>query len=256
MRRKGLNIALLVGIIIISSCHRYRVYETTPRTGAYEIAANKLVRGVELNNIMNEAVAINKITINYSEGGRNRKFRANMKYNGNDSILLSIRTFAGIEAARVLVEKEKITINDKINKVCYQGLTEIIGRRYGLDFELIKILFGDIGEPNIIGRKVMCVEGIAKVKEEEEGKDMEYTIDCNIKKLKAVKGTLGLNGSRIIGLFKDYQYENGVLYPATIVWEMEEEGTLINLEVNNVKRTERNNLIFRVNEDYEVRIIR
>lgn len=256
MRRKELNIILVVGIIIISSCQRFRVYETEARTGDYIIAADKLVEGVKLNNVLNEAVAINKITINYREGGEKRKFRANMKYNGNDSILLSIRTFAGIEAARVLIERDTIRINDKINKIYYLGKTDRIGRRYGIDFELIKILFGDIGELRGMKRKVKCEEGIAKLKEEEEGKAVEYTIDCNIKKLKAVEGTLGFEGRRIIGVFNEYKYENGVLYPASVEWKLEEEGILLNIGINNVKRPERSNLIFRVDDDYEVKIIR
>lgn len=256
MCRKELNIVFIIIIILHSSCQRYRLYDTGPAEGTYEIATSKLVKSVRLNNVLDEPVAINRITIHYRKGEENRKFRANMKYNGRDSILLSIRTIAGIEAARVLIDKDAIKISDKINKVYYLGKTDRIGRRYGVEFAFINMLFGDIAKLKNGEKSTQCIEGIAKIREEEEGNTLEYTIDCNIKKLKAVEGRIGYEGEKIQGIFNEYRYENGFLYPGKIEWRMEGEGALINLEMNNVKSLERKNLIFRVNHDYEVKIIR
>jgi len=256
MYRGKLNIIIIIIVITVSSCRSLRLYETGTESGTVEINAEKIVERVRLNNIIAGPLAINKIIINYEQEGESRRFRANLKYNGSDSILISIRTFAGIEAARVLIEKDTVRISDKINKIYYLGSTEHLGEKYGIKFDFIDLFFGDIGNIDIRKRRLKCEEGLVKIQENVPGRTIEYTIDCNVSKIIAIEGTIGYEGEKIRGIFDEFRSEDGLLYPGKISWHLNGEETVIYIEMQNLKRSNSSNIIFRVGSDYKLRLLK
>ena len=256
MYRGKLNIIIIIIVITVSSCRSLRLYETVTESGTVEINAEKLVERVKLNNIIAGPLAINKIIINYEQGGESRRLRANLKYNGSDSILISIRTFAGIEAARVLIEKDTVRISDKINKIYYLGRTEELGKKYGIKFDFIDLFFGDIGNIDKRKGRLRCEEGLVKMQENVPGRTIVYTIDCNINKIKAIEGTIGYEEEKIRGTFDEFRSEDGLLYPGEISWHLNGEETVINIEMQNLKRSGSRNIIFRVGSDYKLRLLK
>lgn len=98
----------------------------------------------ELNssNISKVAFQINRANITYTDRNNTRSFVANMKHDPDRGFLISARTIAGIEAARVLIIEDTIKINDRINRIYYWGTTKDIVNLYNLDLKAINIVLG------------------------------------------------------------------------------------------------------------------
>ncbi|MFP4489165.1 MAG: hypothetical protein ACLFN1_07660, partial [Bacteroidales bacterium] len=95
MCRRKINIVLIFLVISSVSCRSFRVAETVSGEGDYMVRSEKFFREVNSNNLTSGPVSINRIIIRYTSGGQSRRLRANMKYDGSDKMLISIRTFAG-----------------------------------------------------------------------------------------------------------------------------------------------------------------
>ena len=256
MYRKTINIVIIIIVIALSSCGSIRLSDKGRGSGDFEVNSERLLGRVRTNNILETPLAINKITVTYMEGGERRRLRANLKYNGVDSMLISIRTFAGIEAARVLIAKDTVQISDKINKILYKGLTEQISNKYGINFDFIELIFGDINEIDVKSKRIKCENGITKIYKTETEKNIEYTIDCNINKLIEVVGNLGEENEIVRGRFDSFREENGLLYPGSINWKMEEKEIEIQLELQNLKKSGKTYIVFRTGRGYKEKILR
>lgn len=254
MRREKLNILLLLLIVITGSCRSTRISESTVSKEGTVINTARFLRAVDSRNIFSDPLIINRITVNYSSGSERYRFRANLKYDGENTILLSIRTFAGIEAARIFMDADSVKIIDRLNKIYYRGKTKDLEKKYGLPAGNIGLLFGDFMYNGGGGRK-KCIDGYVSRKVADERGVMEYTFDCSEKKLAVVGGILAAGGTSIKGRFGSFRQENGLIFPATIEWQAENIGVNLQMEMRNLRETENISLIFRPGKDYTVRDI-
>ncbi|MBS0009992.1 MAG: DUF4292 domain-containing protein [Bacteroidales bacterium] len=243
-------------LAMMTSCRALREKAGERMMGRELISSEKLLTDLASNNIMNEAVTINRIIINYRHEGEKRRIRANVKYNGRDSILLSLRTFAGIEAARILIDDNMIHIMDRINKIYYNGSVEKVGDRYGISFAYVKMLFGDITDLVIRDRRIRCQNGIVDIRHISAEENLVYSIDCANSKILAVEGTVARGNNMIKGTFSDFKNENDLLYPGHVEWYINDYETELKMEISNVKRTMDPRLVFSVGREYTVRNIR
>lgn len=256
MCKRRLKFILILLVLAISSCHNLRLFESNEETGDYEVNAVKLVEKVRNNNIITKPLVVNKINVSYKQGREKRRFKANLKYNGNDSILLSLRTFAGIEAARVLIDKDTVKIRDRFNKICYIGKTKELERKYGIEYELINLLFGDIDDIKPAQKRIKCEDRKVMLTKKNPDWEIDYTIDCKINKIIKVERKKGFWEDEIEGNFSEFVTENGLLYPGKINWKLNNGETTLDIEMENIKRVESTNLIFRIGNDYKIRFIR
>lgn len=256
MYRKRIIIIILTVIIAVSSCRSLRLTDAEARKGTFEVNSDKLIEKVAVNNIIDEPLAINKIAVTYEDAVERRHFRANLKYNGADSILISIRTFAGIEAARVLIEKDTVKILDRINKILYIGNNEKISKKYGVNIGSIELFFGDINKIENEKKRIKCVDGKAEIIQKEGEGNIIYTVDCNINKLVKVEGNLGIENEDVSGTFNEFRRENGFLYPGKISWQLQGKEIEIQIEMQNLKRIEKSYIVFRTGRDYKEKILR
>jgi len=249
-------IITLVFFIVLSSCSSLRITDTRVKTGTFEVNSEKLLEGVKENNIIEEPLAINKISITYKEQGKRRRFRANLKFNGEETILVSIRTFAGIEAARILIDEDSVKIMDRLNKILYVGETDTMVKKYGLNKGFLKLFFGDIADLEAQTKRIKCKEGIAEINEYEKDKIVDYNIDCSLNKLVKVEGYWGEVQHKVRGTFKDFRSENGFLYPGKITWELEHQEIEMEIEMENIVRNKNNTMIFNTEPGYTIKRLR
>ncbi len=255
MCRRKINIVLIFLVISSVSCRSLRVAETGSGEGDYMVRSEKFFREVNGNNLTSGPVSINRIIIRYTSGGQSRRLRANMKYDGRDKMLISIRTFAGIEAARIFAEGDSVKINDRINRICYRGTNEDLSIKYGLSVDDIGLLLGDMIEIGGQKGKIACVDGQVKVVDMTEGTEMEYIIDCSNQKLMVVRGSTGPGNNDVRGLFKEFTDNGEVKYPAEVKWNIADRNTEIELELGNVQRKENMSFVFREGKGYTVKSI-
>lgn len=255
-RRRIRIIGVSIIVAVLSSCSSIKLADTEGRKNTFEVNTEKLLERVKSNNIIKEALAINKIAIEYKEKGKRRRFRANLKYNGTDSMLISIRTFAGIEAARVLIKEDSIKIMDRINKIMYIGETDKIVAKYGVNQEFIDLFFGDIIKIEVEKRRLQCKDGIVEISEYEREKTVDYYIDCDINKIVKVEGHWGVVNQNVKGTFSNFRNDSGFMYPGNITWILDQQGIELEIKMENLVKSENTNILFSTGKGYSITKLR
>ena len=255
MSGQKLNIVLLViTVIISSSCQSLRIKGSRGEKGAREINSGRFREEMKATNITGQPLSISRITITYENSYERRRLRANARLNGKGDLLVSVRTFAGIEAARILITRDTVKVADRINRICYIGKTKELEEKYGVKYNFINLLFGDFMDIDLLKRRIRCEGGIAVLDDNRSG--LEYTVDCNIYKIVGAAGTFDEEENEILGVFSEFREENGLLYPSRIKWDLGVNNTKIEMEMQNIRKNDDDELIFRVGDSYRVKKLR
>lgn len=255
MSGQKLNIVLLVITLIFSaSCQSLRIKRSRGEKEAREINAGRFLAEMKSTNISGQPISISRITITYENSFEKRRIRANARMNGKGDLLVSVRTFAGIEAARILIGRDTVKVADRINRICYIGETKELEKKYGVKYNFINLLFGDFVDIDLVERRIRCDGGIAVL--DDFGSGLEYTVDCNIYKLVGATGSFDEDENEILGVFSEFREENGLLYPARIKWDLGVNNTKIEMEMQNIRRNDDEELSFRVGDSYRVKKLR
>ncbi|MEE4215737.1 MAG: DUF4292 domain-containing protein [Bacteroidales bacterium] len=255
MSGQKLNIVLLVMTVIISaSCQSLRIKGGRSGKEAGAINAGRFLAEMKSTNITGQPISISRITITYENSYEKRRLRANAKMNGKGDLLVSVRTFAGIEAARILIGRDTVKVADRINRICYIGETKELEKKYGVKYNFINLLFGDFLDVELTRRRIMCEGGIAVLDDFDRG--LEYKVDCSIYKLVEAAGRLDEDGEEIKGVFSEFRAENGLIYPGSIEWDLGVNNTKIEMQMQNIRKDDNDELVFKVGDSYRVKKLR
>ena len=255
MRRQKLNVFLIIVLLIVSSsCRSLRLAGGRGENKTGEINAGRFMEEMKSTNITDRPIAINRIIINYENSYERRRLRANAKMDGKGNLLVSIRTFAGIEAARIIIGKDTVKVADRINRICYVGDTKIMEEKYGIEYKFIHLLFGDFVETDVLKRRLTCRDGLTEIDDYKKG--IKYTVDCDLYKIIEAVGNLDKGERKIRGTFSEFTEENGMLYPASIKWELGVNNLTIDMDMQNIRKSDNDELIFRVSDSYQVKRLR
>ena len=181
----GIMFLLLLGGIAGCSSSR-RAVEGNSRLEKYG-RASSVDKAIENNNLEGKGFFVSKAKIKYSEGGNELSFTANIRVNKKGDMLASIRSFAGIEVARVTICDGNAHILDKLGrKVLYFNLDSLSGG-YGMGQQGVLAIFGD--RPELAGQKksaFKCKNGYGSVVTKVNDVNFIEDADCQIGKLTKV----------------------------------------------------------------------
>jgi len=210
---------------------------------------------IRSRNLFKGPTSIDKISVVFDDGTATRRFRAYLRYNGRDSMLVSIRTIAGIEAARILLSKEKVEVIDRINDIFYTGKTKELGKRYGFGNFEPGLIFGDFKGVTNIEDTIKCIDGEAELVEGRRNRIIGYRFDCNLKKVNEIRIYERREGDLIKGEIKEITETDSLLYPGIIKWDFPGNGQL-ELKVTKARRRESVIIKFRKQDNYTKKVIR
>jgi hypothetical protein len=214
--QKILKIIIVINLVL-SGCsvsrrsadHSLNAEKSTITTGT--------IRKVISNNITNESFNIQKADIKVIQDNMSVRLTASLKFRKPDSLLITIRSKAGIEAGRALITKDTVLINDRVNKTLLIGKPDVIGPKYGIEPMLIYAVLGDvIVDEKDKDRSINCNNGIFSDDFEINKKKVEYTIDCG--KGKTVKSYFegDITSGNITIRYADISNINRIKYPKNI----------------------------------------
>jgi hypothetical protein len=99
---------------------------------------------INAKNIASVPFSISRMRMFYTEGSNTNRLTANMKYHPDRGYLISARSVAGIEIARILFSDDTLHILDRVNRVYYINTTKDIVKRFGIRPDKVPSLFGHI----------------------------------------------------------------------------------------------------------------
>jgi hypothetical protein len=217
----------------------------------------KTIESVIVNNLSAENFHIQKADISVTQDNFSTRFTASIKFRKPDTMLITVRSRAGIEAGRGLITKDTILINDRINNKLMVGSPSVIGPKYGIEPALFFVLFGDmIVKETDKNRVVNCIKGISREEYEINGKRVEYIIDC--KKRKATQAYLAgdIKSGNITIRFSDIADIDQMKFPRRIEINDDLSSLNILLEIRKIERPWNGKIGFVPGQGYKVIVLK
>ncbi len=105
----------LLLFVLVSSCKSTKISSNSvdKKSTIKQLEKNIATANYTFNNVQAKA------KINFNDGKMNQNFTANIRIKDEQTIWLSLTGPFGIEGARVLIEKDRIQILDKLNNAYY-----------------------------------------------------------------------------------------------------------------------------------------
>jgi hypothetical protein len=176
--------AIFLISIILSGCSVSRRSGTRSGILPRSISLDSLIIRTIANNVSSESFVIKKAELEIRNGNIDEKLLLNIKQHKEGNFLFSIHGKSGIEAARVLISKDSILVNDRIKKKYFYSGTDYLTDHYGIPVSYIPIIFGDfVYDKRDIINSDKCSNGRLKVISFSGDTQIEYIIDCQIGKV-------------------------------------------------------------------------
>ncbi len=175
--------------IFITGCSVFKKKSVSDNKISEAFNTGSYLEGVERQNITAQSFFIQRAEIEIISEKDRQIFLANIKFVSPDNYLISLKSKAGIEAARLYITKDTLLVNDRINKKLYYGKPENLKKKLGITSEILPIILGDFIKENdkSVG-KVICVDNMAGLECSLTGIKISYKFDCN--KMKVIEARL------------------------------------------------------------------
>jgi hypothetical protein len=243
-------IYILIIFILVAGCAVSRKAELTGTET--EVPSALIIENIVSNNLTNNDFIIQKAEIEINNQGSESSFLASIKYKKERKYLLSIRTKAGIEVARIFITGDTILANDRINKKLYYGSPEYLEKKYGISIASIPVVLGDLLIDYYPGNgNLQCRNGKAGINGTIENKEISYIIDCREKKIEEVKYRNNPEASQIEIIFRDFGKIDYCSYPSTIELKDHYGGSSIKISIKKISLNPEEELKFIPGTNYE-----
>jgi hypothetical protein len=231
----------IIGIIILAAilsggCSVSRKNSKTSSSPESTVIDENSLESVIVNNLSNNDFHIQKADINVIQNNVSVRFTANIKFKKPDTLLITVRSKSGIEAGRALITKDTILINDRINKKLLIGSPAVIGPKYGIEPSLIFVVMGDIIVNDMdFKRSVNCIKGTYKDEFKINGRNVEYIVDCDKRKVTRAYFEGDVRSGNITFKFNDIVRQGNIKFPSEV--EVNDDLNSISI-ILNIKKVE------------------
>lgn len=221
---------------------------------AYDLKDEKEILSLTINNnISDKNFEISKAVVSMNQGGENEKILVALRHKAPDTTLMIIKSWVGVEAARVLLTKDTIIINDRINKKLITGKPEKIKKKFGFDPGMFFIVLGDLIRDN--GREAgadRCNKGTLNEQFTLNGREVEYRIDCSRRKVVNAEIKEDIRNSRVTINFDRFVTVNNVTVPQKIEMIDEDMNSEIKVSIEKITVGWNGNILFIPGRGYEI----
>ena len=139
----------------------------------------QVIEQLNRGNVSKAGFYIQKAEVEVRTGEDKQKFIISWKRDSAGTSLISLRSRTGIEAARILLDRDTLLINDRINRIMYFGHTDYVRRTYGLPAGYLQLLLGDfVGADADKGKLLNCNGGVMNITSVLKGTKAQNVVDC------------------------------------------------------------------------------
>lgn len=187
------------------------------------------------SNITNNNIFIEKADLEVISDGTVQNVLLTVKHVLPGSYLVSVRSKTGIEAARISITRDSIHVNDRMNRVLYYGGTNVLSARYGIEYSLIPVIFGDIvSNGSDVLNKQECIDGYRIIQVNVKGKMIQYKLDCKSNKLTEASIKGDKPGSQILLSFSKFVKSDSGTHPSYIIIEYPDRQLKVNIRIRKI----------------------
>lgn len=226
-------VVILLVLLLLDSC---AISRKNSNSSDFAVAPDYgLSKSITSGNISKCSFFIERADIEYNSRGEVQNFMATIKYELPDKYLISIRSKAGFEAARIFITKDTVLINDRINQILYYGGVNVLSAKYGFEYSLIPVIFGDIIFPESdVMNNINCDGDVRNLATFIKGKKVLYRLDCKTNRLFKTIVQGNIQGSQISIDFTKYIKSDFGLHPSVISLKYPEKESNIKIRIKRV----------------------
>jgi len=253
-KKQGLT-SLLIIALIFSSCSLTRKAESIRVIDINRTDSKDIIRASHRQNIAGKDLTISKVKIEYRSENLNRSVNAFIKQNEENDLLVSLRSFAGIEIARIFINNDSLKVYDRLNSILYVQSVSYIGQNYGIIKEDLKFLFGDI--PDKFVNRNSEIQTEENFEYRVRNKTTEYKLLVDSLTLKLKKIIIGNDDQPVsIITYKNFVQEESMVYPKNIHLNMNGGEIIVDMSFAGVKQEKIKNMKFYVGNRTEVIVLK
>lgn len=176
------KIIYIVLMALLASCSGTRKMSRT--AGKESGSAKAPIADVLSQNITTKGFNIPKCEIEINTGEFDESFVAGIRYEFPGKYLITVKTILGIELARIYMTADTVLANERIGRTLYYGKPAVLSYKYGIPFEMIPVLFGDMVLPDAdYPVNALCTDGVGEVGTVIQGRKIVYQINCDNRKV-------------------------------------------------------------------------
>ncbi|HEY5123316.1 MAG TPA: DUF4292 domain-containing protein [Ignavibacteria bacterium] len=245
-------IVLFLGILTGACSVTRKISNETYRESNNTDSGNVLEQVIK-QNITSASFFIQKAEIEVNTKTEKKKFLGSIKFEYPDKFLISLKSRTGIEGARIYINKDSIFVNDRINKTMYFGTAFNMKRKFGLNQNVIPIIFGDLVVENKFNAEIgKCEENKLKVDCNVRGITINYNIDCKRRKINQVHlGNSSLKENINVS-YNNFIYLNNTLIPRIIDIEDPQYNIRIRIKIIKTEYPWNGDVRFMPGKGYEI----
>ena len=218
--RKKVVVTLIAALLLFGGCSVFRKGSGTDKSHPDSLKSAILYRDLLDNNITPEGFYIRKARVEANFGGVRERFTTNVRVSQSGEFLASIRSFAGLEVARVYANPEEVVVLDRLGRTANLYTWTKLRDEFGLTYELLPLLFGDVPEiRNGERRRLDCgtMSGL-----ETGWAFMDIRPDCELLKANTLVLSHKATGGEVMLVASDFQSTGDKVYPGLV--EVSEKG--------------------------------
>lgn len=225
---------ILLIFILLQGCSIFR------KTGVknFQKAEGEIrAKDIVSNNLSNNSFYIQKASIAVTDGSISSRFLATLKFRYPDSLQISLKAKIGYEAVRIFMTKDTLIINDRINKKLRVGNPQDLRKKYGVDPDLIFVLLGDfIIDPEAESVNIKCHNGFADNRFVVGGRNLDYKIDCKLKKITGAQFEGEMKTGNLSIEFSGFYDVDGLIIPGVTLVSSDKSALTATIEVEKANR--------------------
>ncbi len=164
--------------IVLASCTASRKLSVSGKTEGGEERVFLTYGDIQDTGLRGKGFYIRKAIAEIESEGTIEKVSIILKKNSKDEYLASVRTRSGIEGARVLLTRDTLLVNDRINRMLISAKPESLGRLYGFSSWMLPLALGDINVGKSGDTPIDCKGNTMELNIREEKARITYIIEC------------------------------------------------------------------------------
>lgn len=248
------KIAFILFLVITTSGCSVLKNRSGNYIGDYEsIKSSDNIQVVKNKNITKNNFYIEKAEIEVITPAGSDKFLGSVKFEKPGKYLISLKSFTGIEAARILQSGDTILANDRIKRKLYFGSPDYVLRKYGISESMIPVLFGDfIGGKLADENTTECIDGRLNVAYAINGIRISYVIDCKENKIISAVTENNFQGKNISINYSGFKKVNDLIFPGRIEVTDTQRNTTIKIKILKITPGLKNEIEFLPGNKYEL----
>jgi hypothetical protein len=248
------KIVIISFIVVLSAgCSVSRRQSRTKTSGNENPNVFNLYESIVNQNITARSFYIEKAEFRIRSEEGEKSGIGTVKFLMPDKFLITIKTKAGIEIARILLTGDTIMANDRFNKRLYYGSTSYLKEKYGLTTSLLPIVLGDyVNDEKLDSSRIECVDGKVNIDGIVRNVRIKYQLDCHNGKsvLTQPKDLMDENVLRI--KYSDFFKANNIYTPGEIEITEGQGKSIIEIRIQKIISPWEGSIEFIPGNKYEI----